>query len=367
GDESGEAGPEDAAPAGPGPIAPAPPVARGARSRRALAPWLLVAALGAIALGALAAWKLRPRALEDPLAGARFRKLTDFAGIEQAAALSRDGQFVAFLSDRDGPMDVWVTQLGSGRFVNLTRGGAPELVNPSVRSLGFSPDGTLVTYGARGAGDRAAIDVWAAPLLGGAARPFLQGAAELDWSADGTRLVFHTPGPGDPMFVRDGAAAEPRRIFAAAEGLHAHFLVWSPDDAYVYFVQGTLPDGLDLWRIRPDGGAAERLTHHDARVSHPVFVDERTLLYLATDEDGHGPWIHALDVETRDSRKVSPGIDEYTSLSASRDGRRLVATLARPRRTLWRVPVEDGRAAFAAARRIPLTTGDGASPRLGPD
>ena len=43
-------------------------------------------------------------------------------------------------------MDVWVTQVGSGQFHNLTRGSAPELVNPSVRTLGFSPDGSLVTF-----------------------------------------------------------------------------------------------------------------------------------------------------------------------------------------------------------------------------
>src|SRR6185436_3718675 len=37
----------------------------------------------------------------SPIAGARFQTLTDFDGLEQAAAVSRDGHFVAFLSDRD--------------------------------------------------------------------------------------------------------------------------------------------------------------------------------------------------------------------------------------------------------------------------
>src|SRR5215469_13430767 len=61
----------------------------------------------------------------------------------------RDGQFVAFLSDRDGQVDVWVTQIGSGQFHNLTHGSAPEPVNPAVRTLGFSPDGSLVTFWVR--------------------------------------------------------------------------------------------------------------------------------------------------------------------------------------------------------------------------
>src|SRR5215472_11063430 len=85
----------------------------------------------------------------SPIANAQFQTLTTFEGRQQAAAVSRDGQFVAFLSDRDGQMDVWVTQVGSGQFHNLTHGSAPELVNPSVRTLGFSPDGAFVTFWTR--------------------------------------------------------------------------------------------------------------------------------------------------------------------------------------------------------------------------
>ena len=253
-----------------------------------------------------------------------LRSLTDFDGIEQAAALSRDGRFVAFLSDRDGQMDVWVTQVGTGQFHNLTRGGARELVNPSVRTLGFSPDGALVTFWTRrpGGPNQADISIWAAPVLGGQPRPYLDGAAEFDWSGDGARLVYHTPGPGDPMYVRDsGNPSEAREIFSAPAGLHSHFLVWSPDQAFIYFVQGALPDKMDIWRIRPTGGTPERITNHDSLVSHPVFLNARTLLYLASDSDGSGPWIHSLDVDRRIPRRVELfGIDRYTSLAASADG-----------------------------------------------
>jgi Tol biopolymer transport system component len=36
----------------------------------------------------------------SPIADARYQTITDFDGVEQAAAVSRDGHFVAFLSDR---------------------------------------------------------------------------------------------------------------------------------------------------------------------------------------------------------------------------------------------------------------------------
>jgi len=335
--------------------------------------WTIVlplAAGAALAIGA-SLWLQRTEYFwRSPIADARFQTVTEFDGVEQAAAVSRDGHFVAFLSDRDGQMDVWVTQVGSGQFHNLTRGSAPELVNPSVRALGFSPDSSFVTFWVRkqdgsSGGD---ISIWAVPTLGGQPRPYLEGVAELDWSRDGSRLAYHTPEPGDPLFVSDGSRrSEGRPIFTAPAGLHCHFPLWAPDTAFIYFVQGSLPDKLDIWRISPAGGIPERITSHHGRVSHPVLLDRRTLMYLASDPDGSGPWLYSVDVERRIPHRLTSGLDRYTSLAASADGRRLVVALASPKRTLWRLRLADSPAEAPAAARISLTTSTGFSPRLGPN
>ncbi len=332
--------------------------------------WPVAALVAVLALGA-ALWLRKTEYFwRSPIADARFQTVTDFDGVAEAAAISRDGKFVAFLSDHDGPIDVWVTQLGSGQFHNLTHGGAPELVNPSVRTLGFSPDGSLVTFWVRRRSDKGGgngdIGVWAVPTLGGQAKPYLEGVAEFDWSHDGSRLAYHTPGPGDPLFVSDGGirpGATP--IFSAPAGLHSHFPLWAPDGAFIYFIQGTLPDTLDVWRVRPGGGAPERLTSHNGRVTHPVLLDGHTLLYLASDPDGSGPWLYSMDVGRRIPHRLTSGLDRYTSLAASADSRRLVVTLADPKRTLWRLPLADAPADDSAATRIPLTTRTGFAPRLG--
>src|SRR5580693_5868440 len=305
----------------------------------------------------------------NPIADARFQTITDFDGIEEAAAVSRDGHFVAFLSDRDGPMDVWVTQLGSGQFHNLTHGSVRELVNPSVRTLGFSPDGAFVTFWVRNHDGSSSVDIsiWAVPTLGGEPKPYLEGAAEFDWSHDGSRLAYHTPGPGDPLFVSAGGRrAESLPIFTAPAGLHSHFPLWAPDGSFLYFVQGFLPDKLDIWRITPVGGTPERITSQNQRVSYPVLLDRRTMMYLANDPDGSGPWLYSVDVERRIPHRLSSGLDRYTSLAASADGRRLVVTHASPKKTLWRMRLADSPSEASAADRISLTTGAGFSPRLGP-
>ena len=168
---------------------------------------LLLVALCILAIGA-GLWLQRTEYFwRNPIADFRSHTLTDFDGVKEAAAMSRDGHFVAFLADRDGPMDIWVTQVGSGQFQNLTHGMLPDLANPSIRTMGFSPDGSMVTFwdrklGVSGAGD---ISMWAVPTLGGQPRPYLDGVAEADWSTDGSRLAYHTPGPGDPLFVANGS------------------------------------------------------------------------------------------------------------------------------------------------------------------
>ena len=329
---------------------------------------LPLAAVGALAIG-VGLWLERTEHFwRNPLADARFQTVTDFDGVDEAAAVSRDGHLVAFLSDRDGQADVWVTQIGSGEFHNLTHGTVAELMNPAVRNLGFSPDGSLVTFWVRkragASGEN--IGVWAVPVLGGEPRLYLDGVAEYDWSRDGSRLAYHTPGPGDPLYVTDGGIRpESRPIFSAPAGLHSHFPLWSPDAAFLYFVQGQLPDKLDIWRIRPTGGSPERITSHDAQVTYPVLLDRRTLLYLANDADGSGPSLYSMDVERKIPHRLTTGLDRYTSLAASADRQRLVVTRATPHATLWHMRLGDSPVEAAKAERVLLTTSTGFSPRLG--
>lgn len=349
----------------------APPSTDSARSapvRRSI--WIFAVVGVAVAIG-LAFWLKRTEYFwRSPIAEARFQPVTDFGGLEQAAAISRDAHFVAFESDRDGQVDVWVTQLGSGQFHNLTKGRIEGLGNnPFIRILGFSPDGSLVTFWMRKRDGSKGDDIseWAVPTLGGQPKLYLEGVAEYDWSPDGTRLAYHTPGPGDPLFVSDGTLpSEAAPIFTAPPGIHSHFPLWAPDGKYIYFVEGSIPDKLDIWRVPSGGGTPERITSTNGRISYPVLINQSTLVYLASDPDGSGPQLYSVDVNGGTPHRLTSGIDRYTSLSASADGRRLVATVATPKRTLWRLSMDNALGKASAPTPISLTTSTGYSPRLGP-
>jgi Tol biopolymer transport system component len=326
----------------------------------------LAGVLGAAAIALIIWFERSDHFWRNPLVGAVYQSVTGFDGRNEAAAVSRDGQFIAFLSDRGGRTDVWVSQVGSGRFHNLTQGLEGELVNPSIRELGFSPDGSLVTFWLRRqSGSAADISIWAVPTLGGEPRPYLEGAAEATWSPDGNQLAYHTTLPGDPLFIGDGKGlSRSGPILIAPSGLHSHFPVWAPGNL-IYFSKGSLPDQLDVWRVDPRGNALERITSHSTRVTYPVLLNQRTLLYLASASDGSGPWVYGMDVERRVAHRLTAGVEQYTSLAASADGRRVIATVSTPQRTLWRVSITDPTATESVPARIALTTGAGFAPRVG--
>ena len=326
--------------------------------------WSRWAAIILIALAsALAGWgvrRLNP-APDNPLSNATFTRLTNFEGDEAEATLSPDGKFAAFLSDRDGPLDVWLTQVGSGRFLNLTRESHMPGLRP-VRNIGFSGDGSEIWFGGAPVGRMRIM-----PMMGGPPRPFLvDRAVEVVWSSDGARMVYHTDAPGDPMFVADRTGVGAKQIFVdPIVGGHNHHQAWSPDGRWIYFARGIQDTRqMDLWRIAASGGQPERLTYHNAYVGFPTPIDDRHVLYIAQDHDGSGPWLWALDTNSRATRRVAYGTEQYLSIAGSADHRRLVASVANPSASLWTVPILDRPAEDGDAKPMALPTVRALAPRL---
>jgi Tol biopolymer transport system component len=340
-------------------------------------PWksrvaLAAAAIAIAALGVFA-WRrsAEPGASwRNRWANARVERVTDFPGSEVDAAISPNGQLVAFLADRDTVFDAFVTKVGSEQFVNLTGGKFPQLLNEDVRNIGFSADASHVWI--RVADIASPASVWLIPKTGGPARPFLKTAVMAVWSPDGSKLAYHETVPGDPIYVADSSGGNARRIFRAEPGVHCHYLAWSPDGRFLYFSLGLPPDEMDIWRMRSDGTSQpERITTHNSRVAYPVPLDDRTLYYTATADDGTGPWLYTMDLNDRVAHRVSNAVEHYISISAAAEisgqPRRVVATVSNPSVQLWSVAITNGVAPESVATRITLPTARSAAPRFARD
>ena len=336
------------------------------RRRRRWIPAVIAA--GILFTAGVVAWHLRriDYFWQNPLSAARFTRLTDWEGSEVDAAISSDGKFVTFLSDRDGPFDAWVTQVGSDEFLNLSRGQFPDLYLDRVRNVGFSGDDAHV-WMKISSPDGKKEDSWLVPTMGGTPRPVLTNVSEVVWSPDRMRTLYHPLAPGDPLFVADRNGANSRQIFIEKPGIHNHYPAWSPDGRFAYFVRG-IPDpyDMDIWRIPSTGGTAERLTNYHSHVTYPAFLDDRTLVYTAPRPDGSGSGLYAMDVDRRIPHALSFGLEEYASVAASADGRRLVVTVANPTSHLWTAPVSEHVVDDSGVSRFLLPAVRAAAPRFGP-
>lgn len=306
--------------------------------QRLTRPWVgLALALTALALAviAVALWRSRGAAeLANPLASATFTPLTDYEGSHVDASISPDGKFVAFESDRAGPFHVWLDQVGAGNPIDLTPG--PEDQRAPLRSVGFSHDGTELWIA--GTENRRLKMM---PLVGGKPRVFLgDKAVNPIWSPDGVKVAYQTVEAGDPIFVVDSDGASPRQIFKDTPDKHNHYLAWGADGKWIYYVHGTpARHDMDLWRISVSGGQPERLTQLDTEIRDPVPLGQGTILFIAEERNGSGPRIWAFDVARGTSRRIAFGVEQYTSLSATADGRRLAVTVANPTARIWSVPI----------------------------
>ena len=190
-------------------------------SRKSLRPYIwgvMLVLLAAIAAGVVTRPWTGRSGPTNLLSGATITRITDFAGSETSAAISRDGKNIACMSDRDGRLDVWMVPVGTGQPYNLTDGRIGSL-RSLLREVGFSHDGS---------------EVWLTgtmkqrlrrmPLLGGTPRNWLEPhAINVSWSPDGRRIVYHTSDPGDPLIVANRDGSDRREILNSGPGNHQHY------------------------------------------------------------------------------------------------------------------------------------------------
>ena len=221
-----------------------------APGRRAVVLWAALIVVAAAAAAGLA-WWLKP---DRPARGPVLTRLTMDSGLTNDQALSPDGRFIAFASDRsgDGNLDIWVRQVAGGDPVRLTSDPADDM-EPS-----FSPEGSKIAFRS----DRDGGGVYVVSALGGDARRIVDQGRNPRWSPDGTRIVYWTglntgflinkvDAPRVYVVAADGG--EPRRLFP--EFAVAYAPVWSADGTHLIFLGSREPaTGPDWWVSAGDGG-----------------------------------------------------------------------------------------------------------------
>jgi Tol biopolymer transport system component len=202
---------------------------------------------------------------------------------------SADSEFVYFVSNRGGSMDLWRRRIGAdgapiGTSQRLTTGVGMVYAR-------LSPDGKRVIY-SKG---RRTGNLWRAPLLEN--RPATWSDAQqltdgqglpnhVSLSPDGRQLLFCVRGPEVAhIWKMPAGGGDPERVLM--DPMEQIWPRWSPDGQKIAF-----HSNLDIWVVSVAGGPALRLTEQEGPDICPTWSpDGREIAFNSTRSGNVDVWI----------------------------------------------------------------------------
>jgi Tol biopolymer transport system component len=270
--------------------------------------------------------------------GGTPRRITDHPGLDYDAALSPDGRWVVFTSERRGNPDLYALELEGG--------GEPRLLIDSSAmedQAAFSPDGNSIAFVSTESGN---ADIYVLPFApettqglaaavnvtndpGGDFRP--------DFSPDGSRIAFttdrDTPVSGHPIFAftrqregdvyvmsRDGGNVQRLTATPDWDGSPE----WSADGHTLYFYSArpreivgppTSPilgqeGGFRIWAMDSDGANPRAVTPEGVEALAPAVTPGGRVAYQK--RTGYARWsIESVAADGSGSRAESDSATDY--------------------------------------------------------
>ena len=271
-------------------------------------------------------------------AGAAARRLTDHPGLDYDAALSPDGRWVVFTSERRGNPDLYAVAIEGNAEARLL------IDSPAMEDqVAFSPDGTTIAFVSTASGN---ADIHVLPFRPDATQPLAAatnitndegGDFRPDFSPDGARIAFSTdrdtPVAGHPIFaftrqregdvyVMDRNGDNLQRLTATPDWDGSP--EWSADGRTLYFYSArprevvgppTSPilgqeGGFRIWAMDADGSNPRAVTAEGVEALAPAVTADGRVAYQK--RTGFARWsIESVAADGSQARAESDGATDY--------------------------------------------------------
>ena len=237
-----------------------------------------------LAMGA--GWTWMGRDTPEPLldfSKARITKVTE-SGKATNAAISPDGQYVAYTENDGDEYSLWVTQIATG-------GKNPVIARqPQILTyLTFSPDGHYI-YFAKGTPKRGGLLLSRVPAIGGLETAVLFDVdTPVSFSPDGRQLVFMRGAGQTTHIVLADAGGGSERILASRKAPLTFAFVapdWSPDGKVVAATATDRSAGgrSSIVLLPIDGGGSRELYATGSRIGRVRWLPDGSGLLTVVSE-----------------------------------------------------------------------------------
>src|ERR1044071_4878583 len=248
--------------------------------------------------------------------GQNVQRLTVNRARDVYGRFSPDGKWIAFSSDRNGNLDVFIMPASGGAAKQLTSHSADDTV------LGWSADSRSVLFSSN-RGEDFMPQLYLVSVDGGMQwKAGTDMGVQASYSPDGKRLAynqksqvywrkFYRGAYQSDIMVMDVAAKKFTQV-TDFDGLDS-WPMWG-HDGFIYFVSDRDGNGLtNIWRVSDNGGKADKITaFKSGDVRWPaISADGKVIMF----EHDFGIW--KLDVNTKRATQIKLDIDAETEENMS--------------------------------------------------
>ena len=243
--------------------------------------------------------------------GQNVQRLTVNRARDVYGRFSPDGKWIAFSSERNGNLDVFLIPSTGGNAKQLTTHSADDIV------LGWSNDSRSVLFSSN-RGEDFTPQLYLVSIDGGI--PWKAGTdmgVQASYSPDGTRLAYNQKAQvywrkyyrganQSDIMIMDVAAKKFTQV-TDFDGIDS-WPMWG-HDGFIYFVSDRDGNGLtNIWRVSENGGKADKVTSFKTGdVRWPsISSDGRVIVF----EHDFGIW--KLDVNSKRATPITLNIDAET-------------------------------------------------------
>jgi len=309
-----------------------------------------------VAAAGFGVYSLLRREKRIPMQQMTISKITE-SGNANLATISPDGKYLVYSEEEKKGRGLWIRHLATGSNV--------QVVEPTAEAqfvgVTFSPDGNYFYFVRSDPTVAGVSNVYQVPVLGGVPKLILQDCdSAITFAPDGKRFAFRRDSPSTSeygVFIANVDGTGIRRLAVRKEP--AHFdgsPAWSHDGRSVVIFGFDMSNGDvgSLSAIDVNSGSVKTRGQKIWDMGNAVWLPNDRGLYLTWSDESTSfkRQIGYTEYPSGVIHPITRDLNWYSSVSATADGKALVAVEREASSRVWVMPADGTSAATAQAQQI---------------